>query len=175
MTNRIMNPWMSISGAICFNVFLDLVKQEPQKIDDLVFPVCSCIYLSEHWNKVNFSKTDELHDLLPYVSSDVLAMKDILLNHPDKVLNQMNSYADHLNGSLAFSVVIIQSMYNGNQGIYKNNLRTLFQDCWEIVFWFMQELENQETKKSICDFASHHETIFSKLLNNINEMNPIKP
>jgi hypothetical protein len=169
-----MNPWRSISGAICFNVFLEFVKQPPKKIDDLVFPICSCIYLSNHWDAINFSKTDELKDLLPYVSGDVLAMKDILIKHPDKLLKQIDSYADHLNGSIAFSVVLIQSMYNGNQSIYRDDLRALFQDCWETIFWFMQEIQDAEVKNTITDFTSQHEIMFQHLLDNINSMNPIK-
>ena len=166
------NPWESISGAVCLNVFMNLVKDEPKKIDDLVFPLSCCVYISAHWTQLNFSKTDNISDLRNFVSEDISEMKTILLNHPDKITAQVKAYSDHLNGSLAFSVVILQALYNGNQEIYRNNLITLFQESWEIVFWFIQDLRDESTKNILCDFADHHIPIFKDVIKNINIMNP---
>jgi hypothetical protein len=168
-----MNHWENISGAVCLNVFMSLVEKEPDKIDDLILPLCCGLYISENWNKLNFSKTDNISDLRPYVSEEVVFMKNILLNEPVPIKNKVNNYLDHLNGSLAFSVVIIQALYNENQKIYDNNLKSLFQDCWEIIFWFIQDLEDVSLKSLICDFQDHHITVFNEVLNNINEINPL--
>lgn len=172
MKNK-FNPWESISGAVCFNVFMSLVKEDPKKIDDLVFPVCCSLYVSSNWNSLNFSKTYNISELRNHVSPDVTQMKEILLENPDKIKGQVKSYLDHLNGSLAFSVIIIQSLYNGNQEIYKNNLRSLFQDSWEIIFWYLHDLEDDSTRSLICDFADHHVSTFNDVIKNINIMNPL--
>jgi hypothetical protein len=100
-------------------------------------------------------------------------MKEILLKNPNKVIGQVNGYLDHLNGSLAFSVVVIQALYNGNQEIYKNDLRLLFQESWEIIFWYLQDIKDEPTRKIICDFADHHVSIFNSVIKNINSMNPL--
>ena len=172
MKNK-FNPWESISGAVCLNVFTSLVKDEPKKIDDLVLPVCCSLYISTQWNTLNFSRTDNLSELRKHISPDAVKMKEILLGNPEKVIGQVNGYLDHLNGSLAFSVVVIQALYNGNQEIYKNNLRSLFQECWEIIFWYLQDLKDESTRKIICVFADHHVSTFNSVIKNINTMNPL--
>jgi hypothetical protein len=100
-------------------------------------------------------------------------MKEILLGNPEKVIGQVKGYLDHLNGSLAFSVVVIQALYSGNQEIYKNNLRSLFQESWEIIFWYLQDLKDEPTRKIICVFADHHVSTFNNVIKNINTMNPL--
>jgi hypothetical protein len=166
------NPWESISGAVCMNIFLSLIKEEPKKMDDLVFPLSCCVYLSAHWNELNFSKTDSISELQDFISKDILEMKTILLQHPEKITSQVQIYLDHLNGSLAFSVVILKALYNGNQEIYSKNLKTLFQESWEIIFWFIQDLKDEPTRNMLFDFADHHIPIFKDVIKNINLMNP---
>jgi len=172
MKNK-FNPWESISGAICLNVFMSLVKDDPKKIDDLVFPVCCSLYISHKWSSLNFSQSDKVSELRDHVSPDVLQMQQILLLNPDKIVGRVKNYLDHLNGSLAFSVVIIQALYNGNEEIYKNNLKSLFQDSWEVCFWYLQELKDASTRKLICDFADHHISAFDDVIKKINLMNPL--
>lgn len=168
-----MNSWKSISGAICLNVFDALVESEPKKIDDLIVPLTCCLYLADHWNQLNFSKTDEIEDLRIHAPEDIMEIKNILITNPEFLIAQVQSYLDHLNGSLAFTVVIVQALYNGNQGLYENNLRTLFEECWEIIFWFIQDLHDDSAKNVICDYAIHHKTVFDQVLAKINIMNPM--
>ncbi len=168
-----MNPWKSISGAVCLNVFDGLVESEPKKIDDLILPLSCCLYLADHWNQLNFSKTDAVEDLRFHTPEDIMEMKDILITNPENIIAQVQTYLDHLNGSLAFAVVIVQALYNGNQGLYENNLRTLFQECWEIIFWFIQDLKDDSARTIICDYAEHHITVFDQVLARINRMNPM--
>ena len=167
------NSWESISGAVCLNVFMCLQEDEPNKIDDLVFPVCCSLYLSDKWNLLNLSKSVTIPELKGHVSRDILNMQEILLKNPDKIIGQVKNYMGHLNGSLAFSIVIIQSLYNGNQEIYKNNLKSLFQESWEVCFWYLQELKDEATRKIICEFADHHIATFEEVINRINIMNPL--
>ena len=155
-----MNPWESISGAICFNVFIHLFEDKPKKIYDLILPLCCTLYLSDHWGQLNFSKTHNIKELRGYVSQDVQTMKDLLLAHPDATKEKVKAHSEHLNGSLAFAVVIVQSLYNGNQNLYKDNLEALFQESWEIIFWFIQDLKDEKTRKVLCDYTEQHKTTF---------------
>lgn len=168
-----MNPWKSISGAVCLNVFYSLVESEPKKIDDLILPLTCCLYLSDNWSQLNFSQTDTIEDLRAHVPQDILEIKDIILANPKNITTQVNSYLDHLNGSLAFAVVIVQALYNGNQNLYANNMRTLFQESWEIIFWFIQDLKDDSARNVICDYTDHHQVVFDKVLAKINTMNPL--
>jgi hypothetical protein len=167
------NPWESISGAVCLNIFMNLVKDEPKKIDDLVLPLSCALYISEKWNDLNFSKTDNISELRNYVAPDVSQMKDILLQNQSKIVGQVTSYLDHLNGSLALSVLVIQALYNGNHEIYKNNLKSLFQESWEIIFWYLQDLKDESTRKLFCDYANHHVSTFKDVIKSINDTNPL--
>ncbi|MDC1227313.1 hypothetical protein N8013_06655 [Algibacter sp.] len=122
---------------------------------------------------MNFSKTDAIEDLRVHAPQDIMVMKDILTSNPKNITTQVETYLDHLNGSLAFAVVIVQALYNGNQGLYENNLRTLFQECWEIIFWFIQDLKDDSARTMISDYTEHHIAVFDKVLANINTMNPL--
>jgi hypothetical protein len=168
-----MNPWQSISGAVCLNIYTSLVDEEPKKIDDLVLPVCCGLYLALNWDDLNFSKTDSNEELRPYVSEDVVTMKMLMIENNDSVEKKIRSYLDHLNGSLAFSVFLIQSLYNGNEGIYQHNLKTLFQECWEATFWFIQDSNHDSLQSLVSDFTDDHVEIFGEISGQINEMNPI--
>jgi hypothetical protein len=70
----IFNPWQSISGSICLNIFICLVDSEPEKIDDLAIPICCSLYLSKNWKRLNFSNTDKINDLRKYVSPETLGI-----------------------------------------------------------------------------------------------------
>lgn len=170
--NQKMNPWRSISGAVCFNVFNGLVEGEPESMNDLVYPLACCLYLAEHWDQLNFSKTDDLVNLRGNVARDVMEMKEILIKESSSVASKVESYLDHLNGSLAFVVVVVEATYNGNQSIYRDNLRTLFQDCWETIFWFVQDLKDKSVRQLICDYTEHHSLVFDKMIDHVNMMNP---
>jgi hypothetical protein len=170
---NIHNPWESISGAVCLNIFMSIVTEEPKKSDDLVLPICCSLYISNEWNALNFSKTDNISELRNHISTDVSQMKEILLGNPEKVMEQVKGFLDHLNGSLAFSVVVIQAVYNSEPEIYKNNLKLLFQESWEIIFWYLQDLKDNSIRKIICDFAVHHVLSFKDVIKNINAMNPL--
>ena len=168
-----MNPWKSISGAVCLNAHMGLIKSHPSKIDDIIIPVCYLVYLSNSWDKLNFSKTDKIEDLRPHVSSDVIQMKDILLSNSKSLSDQINGYLDHLNGSMAFSVVLVQALYNGNQKEFSDDLLTLMQECWEISFWFLHDLQEPTTRSLICDFSDNHIVLFDQFIAGLNAMNPL--
>lgn len=168
-----MNSWESISGAICLNVFDGLVESEPTKIDDLILPLSCCLYLADHWNQLNFSKTSSVEDLRSHAPEDIMQMKDILITIPENITAKVQTCLDDMSGSLAFAVVIVQALYKGNEGLYKNNLRTLFQECWEIIFWFIQDLKDDSARSVICDYEEHHIAVFDKVLANVNTMNPL--
>lgn len=74
-----MENWKSISGAICLNVFMGLVEHDPEKIDDLILPLCCGLHLSDHWNQLNYLKTDTIEELRSYTSHDVITMKNMLI------------------------------------------------------------------------------------------------
>lgn len=168
-----MNPWKSISGAVCLNAHMGLIKSHPSKIDDIIVPVCYLVYLSNSWDKLNFSKTDKIEDLRPHVSSDVIQMKDILLSNSKSLSDQINGYLDHLNGSMAFSVVLVQALYNGNQKEFSDDLLTLMQECWEISFWFLHDLQDPKARSLICDFSDNHIVLFDQFIAGLNAMNPL--
>jgi hypothetical protein len=168
-----MNPWKSINGAVCLNAHMGLIKSQPSKIDDIIVPVCYLLYLSNSWDKLNFSKTDKIEDLRPHVSADVIQMKDILLSNSKSLTDQVNSYLDHLNGSMAFSVVLVQALYNGNQKVYSTDLLSLMQECWEISFWFLNDLKDQNIRNLICDFSDNHIVLFDRFIADLNAMNPL--
>jgi hypothetical protein len=57
--------------------------------------------------------------------------------------------------------------------IYKNDFGLLFQESWEVIFWYLQDLKDEPTRKIIFDFADHHVSTFNSVIENINTMNPI--
>lgn len=166
-----MNPWRIVNGAVCLNIFDSLVREEPHRMDDIVFPACCSLYIAANWNKLCFAKEEDVTTYREFVSPDVNIMKSILLKTRVQLTSNVRSYLDHLNGSLAFTVVLLQSLYNGNQEVYGDNWRALFQECWEVMFWYIQEEENEEMRRLILDFADHHVNIFEEVIKRINVIN----
>jgi len=152
---------------------MEMIRKNPEKVEDLLFPLCCGVYISDHWDKVNFSKKYKIESFRPYIPEDIVAMKNILLTHPVEVKAKVNHYLDHLNGSLAFSIVLIESLYNENKFLYENRLLDLFDECWQVVFWYIQDLKDESVRKLCCDYAEIHKPIFEKIIGVINYMNPL--
>ena len=171
----IFNPWQSISGSICLNIFICLVDSEPEKIDDLAIPICCSLYLSKNWKRLNFSNTDKINDLRKYVSPETLGIQEVLLTHTmlqEKIKETINTYKDHLNGSLSFSIWLLDTLFESEPSKYENDYRTLFQDSWEICFWYLQDLTDESLINLICDFPESQIENFEHVMKFINSANP---
>lgn len=172
-TKSILNPWKSISGAICFNVFNSVLRNEPNKPESLVIPLACTLYIALHWHTLNFSKTDKLDELRNHVDPDIITLKQNLIENSSIIKEQLDECDDELKGGAAFSYFIIQIHHHNNESYYENNLRTLFQDSWELIFWYIQDLEEEEIKTLINDFTQQEITLFKSVINHINYMNPL--
>lgn len=168
-----MSPWKSISGAVCLNIYMSGGFSEPEKFENLLMPVNCSLYFSYNWDKLNFSCTAELDELRKHVSADIKEMKEMLIQNPNFVMEGITPIMANLNGSQALCAFVIQALYRGNESIYDGNMKTLFQECWEVLFWYIQDKPVNVINTITNDFADDHIVFYEKVILQINDMNPI--
>tara|TARA_B110000046_G_C13008708_1_gene405652 strand:- start:2071 stop:2586 length:516 start_codon:yes stop_codon:yes gene_type:complete len=168
----LFDKWKTISGATCLNVFMTCEENKTEEPIDLVIPLNCALYLAIHWDEVVFSKKDNLEELYTLVNPDVIQMKTILIDHPEMVKSKMDLQIDKCNGSLAFCFTVLNAIYSNNEELYDRDLRGLFQECWEVMFWYINDLSKDEgIYNTINDFFEHHENLYKETILLINETN----
>ena len=95
-----------------------------------------------------------------------------LIDHPEMVKSKMDLQIDKCNGSLAFCFTVLNAIYSNNEELYDRDLRGLFQECWEVMFWYINDLSKDEgIYNTINDFFEHHENLYKETILLINETN----
>jgi hypothetical protein len=168
----IFDKWKTISGATCLNIFMTCVDNNPEEPIDLLIPLNCSLYLAINWDEVIFSKTDKLDDLYNLVNPDVTQMKKVLIENPEMVKTKMDVHIEKCNGSLAFCLTILNALYINNEDLYDKDLRGLFQECWEVMFWYVNDLsKDDEIYNSINDFFEDHINHYKETILLINQTN----